>query len=274
MRRLILAGAIVLAFAAPAASFSTITLPEAGLDLVWPSRLANPDVAHGYRHFEATQCALEPLGFGPRAVRFVARHDFLVDWDHYAHTLAHPPTARYAPADHFDRNEHESSAMAFERALAALSRRRREVLARLASGDGLGAMATLGALLHGVQDACSHSNAVDLAPGDRARFVALLAGTAGPGRAIAVRLTGTSREKLADLAPNADAEPGFGHDAYSKDDARKNAEARKRMSDGRTKFEAAMALACEAGHAAVVALKSQADPERWRAAVERCERGR
>jgi hypothetical protein len=263
--------ALVLGAAAPAAAFTSVSWVEAVEDALSPDRAHRADVAHGHRHRQILEAALAPVGFEPAALRFVALQNFLTDWDEYAHTPTHPPNARYRPGDHFDRNEDERSAEAFERGLAALGDRRTRMIRALEAGRTAEALTLFGPATHAVQDAWSHSNLIDLEPSLQREAQALLDGrrpTPSPRLLAKLRLTGVCRRSNADLPPADDREPGFGHDRFAKDDVRYNAEARRRVvPGGPTQYERAFAAATIATEALARRFEAGVSPAAWRKAL-------
>ncbi|MFN3431180.1 MAG: hypothetical protein ACK46X_14655 [Candidatus Sericytochromatia bacterium] len=252
----------------PAWGFSSSTVGEALQNVLVRGRPADPHHDHGYRHKEITALALRDLGFSEPARKLLGWHNFLTDWDQYEHTPLRPPNSRYQPADHFDRNEGETSAEAFHRGLLALEGRRKTASGLLRRGRAEAGLAVMGRALHAVQDFHAHSNMVDLPEPDRRLIRSLLLGQAHdapPHVMAALRLTGTSRHVMGDLAPAEDREPGYGHDAFSKDNVHKNAEAKAPAPDapGRTKYQRAFELATEATRAFLLTIRDEAGASGW-----------
>lgn len=272
MRPLVLALPLALLLASPAVAFTSISWTEVLQNVAVRGRAHDPRVPHGYRHREITERALADLGFGPGALGTIELHNFLSDWDQYAHTVAHPPTDRYRPGDHFDRNEHETSAEAFMRGVKTLDDRRLAISRLLEAGRTAEGLAMLGHAIHALQDSCSHSNLVDLSVPEQQEVMALQCGTRVEIPAVLLaklRITGTSRHALEDLAPEADKEPGFGHDRFAKDNVRFNAEARSPAAGapGRTKYDRAVELATEATRRFTLQIEKSVSPEAWKKAL-------
>lgn len=267
-RRAVLAVMLLSLVPAPAWAFSSSTVAEALQNVLLRGRTADPGHDHGYRHKEITALAIADLGFSEPARRLLGWHNFLTDWDQYEHTPLRPPNSRYQPADHFDRNEHETSAESFRRGLVALDHRRKTASGLLRRGRPEAGLAVLGRALHAVQDLYAHSNTLDLPEADRRLVRALLIGEAHeapPPLLAKLRLTGTSRRVMGDLAPSDDREPGYGHDAFSKDNDHKNAEAKAPApgAPGRTKYQLAFALATEASRAFLLTVRDDAGASGW-----------
>jgi hypothetical protein len=271
-RRVAVALMLVSLMPAPAWGFSSSTVAEALQNVLVRGRTAEPHHDHGYRHKEITALAIADLGLSEPARQLMGWHNFLTDWDQYEHTPWRPPNGRYRPADHFDRNEHETSAESFRRGLAALDARRQAASTLLRRGRAEAGLAVLGRALHAVQDLHAHSNLVDLDEPDRRVIRALIVGQAHevpPPLLARLRLTGTSRRVMGDLAPSDDREPGYGHEAFSKDNADKNAESRAPApgAPGRTKYQLAFALATEATRAFSLTVRDEAGAAGWSEAL-------
>jgi hypothetical protein len=272
LRSLLAACACFLLAAPPALAFASITWGEAVQDVLIRSRPRDPKHDHGYRHREITARAIAGLGFSEDARKLLGWQNFLTDWDQYHHTPARPPNERYRPGDHFDRNEGETSAMAFRRGLAALQARRLETARLLERGEVPAGLTVLGQALHGLQDCYAHTNMVDLSADDRRAVLSAQLGQAAevPAAVLArLRVTGTSRRAMRDLAPAEDREPGFGHDRFSKDNATTNREARSPSTQaaGLTKFQHAVELATGASRAFVLRVRQDVSPAAWQKAL-------
>jgi hypothetical protein len=271
-RHVLAALAALLLLAPPASAFSSMSWGEALQDTLVSERSRDPRHDHGYRHRQITVRALEGFGFTPAALRFLGWHGFLTDWDQYAHTPQHPPNGRYRPGDHFDRNEDETSAEAFERGLKALALQRRLAVSALRRGEVEAGLMALGRGLHGVQDCYAHSNVIDLAPADQRLVLALQLGQAAEAPASLLsklRLAGSSRYPRPDIDPTRDREPGFTHDHWAKDNAGYNREARAPAvgAPGHTKYERAFELAVAASRAYVARVRDEAGVEAWARAL-------
>lgn len=144
----------------------------------------------------------------------------------------------YDPTHHFDRVPPMSDAEAFEYARDHV--RTQRALALALHQDPRSAVQALGRALHAVQDACSHSNLVDLDDDARRRFLdALLDGAPVPPEARLVSYLPGSRE------PGLPPDDPYPHDRYSKDSRRATAEADRPHGAG-TKFDAAVEAATQA----------------------------
>lgn len=146
----------------------------------------------------------------------------------------------YAPWHHCTRQPPGGDADAFN-ATVAYIHEQRGLAENLSLLDPAAAVRALGRALHAMQDCFSHSNIVDLDPMAQGRLTqALVQGGDAPGGLV---LAGV-------LAHSADMErpPGdpYPHADFNKDDPKASDEASLMLADGRSKYEAAHALASNA----------------------------
>jgi hypothetical protein len=144
----------------------------------------------------------------------------------------------YEPSHHCDRLPPTPNAQVFAATSAYIRLERDEAIQLVHSDHPERAVGALGRALHALQDCHSHSNISDKDAAAQATFQdALLQGLAMPEGMV---FTGFQPgDKQADM-PAGDEYP---HGLYAKDGTNTTPDAEKRLPDGRTKFEAAAALA-------------------------------
>lgn len=167
------------------------------------------------------------------------------------------PNAQYDASHHFDRGPNQTHVQAFATAANYVRTEREKCIVFAKSGKHDAALASLGRVLHAVQDLVSHSNLIDLTEQDRAAVVDSLWSGLNPPSPI----------KLTGYDPHA-AEPGeptgddFSHDSFSKDNANKNDECRLLIGN-KSKFSVAYDLAVDLSTDILQNLKSELTPEQW-----------
>ncbi|MCA1810435.1 MAG: hypothetical protein LC623_00285 [Halobacteriales archaeon] len=195
-------------------------------------------------HDQATAAAATPLGWsgsGLDALQQAVRAPDLAESKvkgSAGHLVVVDAVGDYEPAHHCDRLPPTPNAQAFAATTAYVRLERDEALQFARTGHPERAVTALGRALHALQDCHSHSNVVDLGPAVQARFQQEL--LAGGGLPDGLVLTGFQPgEEQADMPPG---DP-YPHGLHAKDGTNSTPDAEARLPDGRTKFEAALALA-------------------------------
>lgn len=212
----------------------------------------------GSPHDEATAVATE-LGWPAGAVEALQAAVRKADIDDFAPAEDDKDrivaTPVFHPSHHCDRVPPAGDRQAFQDTVAYVHQQR-GIAANLSLLDPEAALRALGRALHAVQDCFSHTNAVDLPAHDRQRLLdALLRG--GPTPA-GLRLMGSDPAAHVIGLPAGD---GFAHDLHNLDDHDGSPAAGLAMPDGRTRHEAALALARDATHAFLSDFQDTLDPQ-------------
>lgn len=212
--------------------------------LVLPSGVAFGSVPPGdSAHDRITRDAATPLGWSGTGLKElqkaivapdVSGTSFKVDGD----GVSLEATDAYEPHYHCDRLAPTSHADAFSATTAYVRLERDLALQWSHGGQAERALDALGRALHAVQDCHSHSDVGEKDAAYQASFQAALLGVgpAPPG----LRLTGFQPGADDPAAPPGDPYP---HASYAKDGPDTNDDSKQVLPDGRTKFEAARALA-------------------------------
>jgi hypothetical protein len=219
-------------------------LLAAALVLALPGTSAFESLPGG-PHDEVTEAAARAAGYPEPGIAALTEAVRAVDLrdnkpDPKADTLARiDATETYAPEHHCDRVPPAGDLDSFNATVRHIRQEREAARSASVAGDPKLAVKSLGNALHALEDCFSHSNTVDLAdPGAVGRAINRN-GTA-PGD---LRLTGFLPGAEETERPPGDPYP---HGDFAKDSDDKNDEAKAVLPDGRSKFEAARALAEEA----------------------------
>ncbi|HET6399315.1 MAG TPA: hypothetical protein VFH47_07155, partial [Candidatus Thermoplasmatota archaeon] len=166
----------------------------------------------------------------------------------------------FDPAHHCDRDRGMSDEEAFAATASYVHAQKQYAVRSAQDRETLVALRAMGRALHALQDCFSHTNVLDLGDGvARETTRALLEnGSMPPG----LRLVGIDSHSSEVGAPDGDPYP---HDRHNKDAPDGSPEAGERLPDGRTRHEAAHALAVEATAAFLEAVKREAGEEAWTA---------
>ena len=215
-------------------------------------------------HGRITKTALKELKIKNEAIEKVIEANWRMDWDEYQKVLPPVPNDKYDPAHHFDRTYGVSHAAAFKRGARYVRQQRYIVLAGLRGEDGRtvnDALQAMGRGLHALQDFFSHSNVIDLSPEDWSAVMKALESAADPPPGL--KITGYDRgSKLIG--------DEYEHDAFSKENANKNAESRSPMKAGaqafdpnKTKFQRAREAAVQCSRDWLIDIRKEAGNIVW-----------
>ncbi len=181
------------------------------------------------------------------------------DWEE-TNKLRLRPNERYAASHHFDRGPETSHAEAFAAGTEYVRGQMELAAVAIRAGDGEAMLQPLGRALHASQDFISHSNFIDLAPAEQEAVLAALWDAAAEA---------PETLKITAVDPAA-AKPGlppgeeFAHDAFAKDNPRKNDEAKALVGE-HTKFELARAAAVALTEDLLLRVLRQAEAPDWSA---------
>lgn len=217
-------------------------------------------------HEAITREAAESVGLGEDAQDRLAdavndpdwRETRLVDFRPGHPWLLSPKPGQYHAEHHFDRGPD----MSHEAAFRAGSRYIRESQARVvhaAKSESLD-LDGIGALLHSLQDFFAHSNVVDLPAEARRQCVRAVW---DPSEEVPSRLRITAFFPNARHPETPDDPERYTHGAHSKDAPDKNADALGQISENRSRFEEARAMAVDASIAALRSLQAALPEAIW-----------
>lgn len=196
-------------------------------------------VAGGAIHGEITEDATKRLGINDcDDLQEAVRNP---DWEQTSvKGLSLRPNDLYRPTNHFDRAAGKSHEQAFKEA-AFFVRTEHEKCTKLAKAGQLdGSLASLGRVLHALQDLVSHSNYIDLSSAQQQQVIAAIWDENQP---VAAELTLTAYDTKAE-DPGKPPGEKYAHDDFSKDNPNKNSEAKK-VVNGKTKYKIAYASAVD-----------------------------
>jgi hypothetical protein len=239
-----------------------LVLPLAVMLLASPAMAFN-SFPSGNLHRHLTEAAAQAFGLSPSGIRLMGDENYRQDFDEMTLNLLPGkalviPNGRYNPADHFDRNAGEDSAIAFNRGVLKLHFYVARAVSSLQHGQWKAAYLWMGRASHGLQDFFSHSNYVDLSPAEQATCRNILAGrTPLTARPTELVMTGYDKTTGRDIPGDA-----YAHDAKSKDGPDKNDEARMHLGT-QTKFQLAYDAALEATRAMIQGVRNQASLAQW-----------
>jgi len=156
------------------------------------------------------------------------------------------PNDLYQASNHFDRPSTKTSEQAFNEAAFFVRTERGKVIAFAKSGNSDAALASLGRMLHAIQDLVSHSNLIDITASHRVEVTSAIWDETKlvPSE---LKLTGYDVKSPTPGEPPGD---DFGHDAFSKDNAKKNAES-KMIVKGVSKHKMAYDFAVDLSEKAI-----------------------
>lgn len=209
-------------------------------------------------HGEITEDATKRLGINDcddlqEAVR-------APDWEQNSIVgLRIKPNDTYQARSHFDRAPSKTSKQAFAEAADYVRTEHEKCVQFAKMGNPKAARASLGRVLHAVQDLVSHSNLIDL-PNDQREATWSAIWDSDKTAPDALRLTGYDPAAKEPGAPDGDE---FGHDKFSKDNSKKNVESQKKI-DGKTKFKIAYGLAVDYSDKILSELKDQLSDDDWK----------
>ena len=214
-------------------------------------------VTGGAIHGKITEDATKRMGINDcdklqEAIRFP-------DWEQTSvHRLKLRPNNLYIPSNHFDRMAGKSHAQAFKEG-AYFVRTEHEKCIRFAQYDKFDAsLASLGRVLHAVQDFVSHSNVIDL-PESKQQETLKAIWDDSLVLPIELMLTGYD---ATDSNPGKPLGDQFSHDDFSKDNPNKNAEA-KLIVQGKSKYKIAYGFAVDQSEQILTRTKEQLGRDDW-----------
>ncbi len=215
-----------------------------------------PKLLAGPIHGEITEDATKRLGIDDcDDLQEAVRHP---DWEQTSVIrFKLRPNDKYRSSNHFDRDPSKSSEQAFNEAAFFVRTEREKIVAFCKAGNESAALASLGRVLHAVQDMISHSNLIDLTEGQR---TAALAAVWDESKAVPAEIKLTAYDPKAETP--GEPKDDYGHDEYSKDNEKKNAEAKKEVN-GKTKYKIAYALAIDVSEQVLRGLKTELGDNAW-----------
>lgn len=161
-------------------------------------------------------------------------------------------SAVYQPWHHCDRVPPATDAGTVNATRAYIAQQR-DLALNLSLLDPVAATNALGRALHALQDCFSHTDIVDRPAGEQEAFVRFLL---GGGQAPAVRVCGVQPGAADIERPAGDPYP---HADHNKDDTRSSPDAKATLPDGRSKHQAAKALATDATRSLLQDVLAQLD---------------
>jgi hypothetical protein len=215
-----------------------------------------PKILAGPIHGEITEDATKRLGIDDcDDLQEAVRHP---DWEQTSVIrLKLRPNDKYRSSNHFDRDPSKSSEQAFKEAAFFVRTEREKCVAFVKAGNESAALASLGRVLHAVQDMVSHSNLIDLTADQR---TAALAAVWDETKPVPAELKLTAYDPKAETP--GEPKDDYGHDEYSKDNEKKNAEAKLKI-DGKTKYKIAYDLAIDLSEQVLRGLKAELGDTAW-----------
>jgi hypothetical protein len=175
------------------------------------------------------------------------------DWEQTSVTrLQLRPNDLYKASNHFDRSSEKTSEQAFKEAAFFVRTEREKAIAFAKMGNSDAALASLGRVLHAIQDLVSHSNLIDLEASKQAEVTLSIWDETKPTPS-ELKITGYDPKSPTPGEPPGD---NYGHDKYSKDNAKKNAEA-KMMLNGVSKHKVAYNFAVDLSEKTILSVKTE-----------------